>query len=174
MLTQEYKEGKTKMTKELQESAITTLARRGVTTNDIAEGTRTFLSGKYKDTINEEVLAKSIAHVLYKDEVADIILTAIYLDEQAEVMPDDQPLKARLQRDANGHNVDEILAIAITQQFSAAATVHYGLLDDLKPGLIGEINDKTDNINVYLDDILAALIASSAMSYLELLGGNQY
>ena len=35
---------------------------------------------------------KSIAHVLYKDEVADIILTAIYLDEQV-VMPDDQPLK---------------------------------------------------------------------------------
>ena len=48
------------------------------------------------------------------------------------------------------------------------------MLDDLKPGLIGEINDRTDTINVYLDDILAALIASSAMTYLELLGGNNY
>ncbi|GMA70490.1 hypothetical protein GCM10025879_17360 [Leuconostoc litchii] len=162
------------MTKELQESAIKTLARRGVSFKDIADGTRTFLTNKYHDAINEDILTKSIEHVLYKDEVADIILTAVYLDEQAEVMPEDQPLKARLRRDANGHNVDEILAIAITQQFSAAATVHYGLLDDLKPGLIGKINDKTDSINVYLDDILAALIASAAMSYLELLGGNQY
>ena len=160
--------------KELQEAAINKLAQRGVSLGDITDGTRTFLTGKYKDAIEEEVLTQSITRVLHKDEVADIILPALYLDEQAESMPDSQPLKARLQRDANGHNVDEILAIAITQQFSAAATVHYGLLDDLKPGLIGVINDKTDSINVYLDDILAALIASSAMTYLELLGGNKY
>ena len=160
--------------KDLQESGITKLAQRGVSINDIAEGARTFLIEKYHDAVDEVLLNTAISRVLHKDEVADIILTALYLDEQAENMPDTQPLKARLQRDANGHNVDEILAIAITQQFSAAATVHYGLLDDLKPGLIGIINDKTDSINVYLDDILAALIASSAMSYLELLGGNTY
>ncbi|MGX7052060.1 phosphatidylglycerophosphatase A family protein [Leuconostoc palmae] len=160
--------------KQLQEASINKLAERGVTLSDIADGTRTFLTEKYKDKVQENVLDAAISKVLHKDEVADIILTAIYLDEQAELMPESQPLKARLQRDANGHNVDEILAIAITQQFSAAATVHYGLLDDLKPGLIGEINDKTDSINVYLDDILAALIASSAMTYLELLGGNSY
>lgn len=160
--------------KQLQEASINKLAERGVTLSDIADGTRTFLTEKYKDKVQENVLDAAISQVLHKDEVADIILTAIYLDEQAELMPESQPLKARLQRDANGHNVDEILAIAITQQFSAAATVHYGLLDDLKPGLIGEINDKTDSINVYLDDILAALIASSAMTYLELLGGNSY
>ncbi|MGY3742507.1 phosphatidylglycerophosphatase A family protein [Leuconostoc inhae] len=160
--------------KDLQESGITKLAQRGVNINDIAEGTRTFLIEKYHDSVDESLLNTAILRVLHKDEVADIILTALYLDEQAETMPDTQPLKSRLQRDANGHNVDEILAIAITQQFSAAATVHYGLLDDLKPGLIGVINDKTDSINVYLDDILAALIASSAMLYLELLGGNTY
>ncbi|ACA82392.1 phosphatidylglycerophosphatase A [Leuconostoc citreum] len=162
------------MMKDLQEAAIIKLAERGVTIDDIADGTRIFLSEKYKDAVDDTTLMSSIAKVLHKDEVADIILTALYLDEQAETMPDSQPLKARLQRDANGHNVDEILAIAITQQFSAAATVHYGLLDDLKPGLIGEINDRTDTINVYLDDILAALIASAAMTYLELLGGNTY
>lgn len=160
--------------KDLQEAAIAKLSERGVNRQDIAEGTRNFLVGKYKDVVNEALLIQAITRVLHKDEVADIILTALYLDEQAEKMPDNQPLKARLQRDANGHNVDEILAIALTQQFSAAATVHYGLLDDLKPGLIGIINDKTDSINVYLDDILAALIASSAMLYLELLGGNSY
>ncbi|MFT8571854.1 MAG: phosphatidylglycerophosphatase A [Leuconostoc pseudomesenteroides] len=162
------------MTQELQEQAIAQLAKRGVEIEDIAEGTRTFLIDKYHDDLDEQILTQAISRVLHKDEVADIILTALYLDEQAETMPDDQPLKRRLQRDANGHNVDEILAIAITQQFSAAATVHYGLLDDLKPGLIGVINDKTDSINVYLDDILAALIASAAMTYLELLGGNNY
>ncbi|CAK1232560.1 Phosphoglycerate dehydrogenase or related dehydrogenase (SerA) [Fructobacillus cardui] len=124
--------------------------------------------------VDGEALDKAINRVLHKDEVADIILTAIFLDEQAVLMPESEPLKARLKRDANGHNVDEILAIGITQQFSAAATVHYGLLDDEKPGLIGEINDRTDTVNVYLDDILAALIASSAMTYLEVLGGNDY
>lgn len=160
--------------KDLQEAAISKLSQRGVNIGDITDGTRTFLVGKYHDEIDDAILLQAVSRVLHKDEVADIILTALYLDEQAETMPDNQPLKARLQRDANGHNVDEILAIAITQQFSAAATVHYGLLDDLKPGLIGEINDKTDSINVYLDDILAALIASSAMLYLELLGGNSY
>ena len=162
------------MTQELQEQAIAQLAKRGVEIEDSAEGTRNFLTDKYHDELDEQTLTQAISRVLHKDEVADIILTALYLDEQAETMPDDQPLKRRLQRDANGHNVDEILAIAITQQFSAAATVHYGLLDDLKPGLIGVINDKTDSINVYLDDILAALIASAAMTYLELLGGNNY
>ena len=160
--------------KDLQEAAIAKLAERGVTIADITTGTQTFLTDKYHDAIDAEKLTAAVLQVLHKDEVADIVLTAIYLDEQAAVMPASQPLKARLQRDANGHNVDEILAIAITQQFSAAATVHYGLLDDLKPGMIGEINDRTDSINVYLDDILAALIASAAMTYLELLGGNNY
>ncbi|MDR3189634.1 MAG: phosphatidylglycerophosphatase A [Lactobacillaceae bacterium] len=160
--------------RDLQEAAVAQLSKRGVAIADIATGTTAFLADKYKLTITDEILTAAIERVLYKDEVADIILTALYLDAQAETMEDTNPLKARLQRDANGHNVDEILAIAITQQFSAAATVHYGLLDDLKPGLIGVINDKTDSINVYLDDILAALIASTAMVYLELLGGNQY
>ncbi|KAI3473774.1 hypothetical protein Pfo_031440 [Paulownia fortunei] len=107
------------MTQELQEQAIAQLAKRGVEIEDIAEGTRTFLTEKYHDDLDEQILTQAISRVLHKDEVADIILTALYLDEQAETMPDDQPLKPRLQRDANGHNVDEILAIAITQQFSA-------------------------------------------------------
>ncbi|GAP02708.1 phosphatidylglycerophosphatase A [Fructobacillus pseudoficulneus] len=162
------------MTEALQQAAIDKLINRGVTLQDVFTGTETFLVDKYHDEVDGDVLDQAIHRVLHKDEVADIILTAIYLDEQAVVMPDSEPLKPRLRRDANGHNVDEILAIAITQQFSAAATVHYGLLDDLKPGLIGEINDKTDSVNVYLDDILAALIASAAMTYLEILGGNQY
>ncbi|MBU7456330.1 phosphatidylglycerophosphatase A family protein [Leuconostoc fallax] len=162
------------MGQDLQASAIQKLAEHDVRMEDIAFGTKEFLTNKYHDAINDTQLEQAVAHVLHKDEVADIILTALYLDEQAAIMPDTQPLKARLRRDANGHNVDEILAIGITQQFSAAATVHYGLLDDLKPGLIGEINDKTDSINVYLDDILAALIASAAMVYLELGGGNTY
>ncbi|GAP00127.1 phosphatidylglycerophosphatase A family protein [Fructobacillus ficulneus] len=162
------------MTEALQTAAIDKLAQRGVQVSDVYEGADKFLTDKYHDAVKKEVLDQAINRVLHKDEVADIILTAIYLDEQAVVMPESEPLKARLQRDANGHNVDEILAIAITQQFSAAATVHYGLLDDLKPGLIGVLNDKTDSVNVYLDDILAALIASAAMTYLEILGGNQY
>ncbi|MDF7626929.1 phosphatidylglycerophosphatase A [Lactobacillaceae bacterium L1_55_11] len=162
------------MTEALQLAAIDKLGERGVNIEDIFHGTKAFLVDKYHDEINVDALNQAIKRVLHKDEVADIILTAIYLDEQAPIMPDSEPLKPRLQRDANGHNVDEILAIGITQQFSAAATVHYGLLDDLKPGLIGEINDRTDSVNVYLDDILAALISSAAMTYLEILGGNQY
>lgn len=162
------------MTEALQSAAIAKLQERGVSLSDVYDGAAEFLTNKYHDEIQKEFLDQAINRVLHKDEVADIILTALYLDEQAEKMPDSEPLKARLQRDANGHNVDEILAIAITQQCSAAATVHYGLLDDLKPGLIGQINDRLDSINVYLDDILAALIASAAMTYLEILGGNQY
>lgn len=162
------------MTEALQQAAIDKMITRGVTLQDVFEGTQSFLIGKYHDEVDGEALTKSINRVLHKDEVADIILTAIFLDEQAVLMPESEPLKARLKRDANGHNVDEILAIGITQQFSAAATVHYGLLDDEKPGLIGEINDRTDTVNVYLDDILAALIASAAMTYLEVLGGNDY
>ncbi|CAH1854451.1 phosphatidylglycerophosphatase A [Convivina praedatoris] len=162
------------MTEALQSAAIAKLQERGVGLSDVYDGASEFLTNKYHDEIQKEFLNQAINRVLHKDEVADIILTALYLDEQAEKMPASEPLKARLQRDANGHNVDEILAIAITQQFSAAATVHYGLLDDLKPGLIGQINDRLDSINVYLDDILAALIASAAMTYLEILGGNQY
>ncbi|WP_434063055.1 phosphatidylglycerophosphatase A family protein [Eupransor demetentiae] len=150
------------------------MAERGVKVSDIYKGADEFLTNKYHDAIDEALLNKAIDRVLHKDEVADIILAALYLDEQAEVMPESNIMKGRLARDANGYNVDELLAIGITQQFSAAATVHYGLLDDLKPGLIGEINDRTDTVNVFLDDILAALIASAAMTYLEIQGGNHY
>ncbi|QBO35223.1 phosphatidylglycerophosphatase A [Periweissella cryptocerci] len=159
---------------QLQQASIDRLAQRGVAISDIEAGTRAFLEPKYHLTVEAVRLSEAVTKVLHKDEVADIILTALYIDEQAETMSDSNPLKARLARDANGHNVDELMAIGITQQFSAAATVHYGLLDDQKPGLIGEINDRTDSVNVYLDDILAALIASAAMTYLELAGGNNY
>ncbi|OIK86121.1 phosphatidylglycerophosphatase A [Oenococcus oeni] len=158
----------------LAQDSIKRLLKRGVSLNDIYKLTSDFLLQHYHFSAKNEQIVKALSIVLKRDEVNDIILTALYMDEAAETMPDSEPLKGRLSRDANGHNVDEILAIGLASQFGAAATVHYGWLDNEKPGLIGVLNDKTDSINVYIDDILAALVASSAMEYLELDDGNKY
>jgi phosphatidylglycerophosphatase A len=157
----------------LTTQTIEALNRRHVSIEEILNETNIWLEKKYHDEINQNRLAQALQIVLDKDEVDDIILTAIFLDESADKLPDNHALKARLAKDANGQNVDEILALGITQQFSAAATVHYGMLDDTKPGIVGEINDRPD-VNVYLDDIVAALMAATGMEYLELGGGNNY
>ena len=160
--------------RKLTEAAILALERHDVTREAITSATVTFLENKYQQAFVDCDVRVALDQILAKDEVADILLTGIFLDEQAGLLADDHPLKSRLARDANGHNVDEILAIGITQQVSAAATVHYGLLDDLKPGIIGEINDRQDCVNVYLDDLVAALIAATGMHYLNICGGNQF
>ncbi|MFT9267575.1 phosphatidylglycerophosphatase A [Oenococcus sp.] len=158
----------------LAQASIKELSKRGVALSDVTTLTTEFLQTHYHFAADGKRLEEALSMVLKRDEVNDIILTALFMDESAETMPDDNPLKARLARDANGHNVDEILAIGLASQFGAAATVHYGWLDNEKPGLIGVLNDKTDSVNVYIDDILAALVAACAMSYLELTGGNHF
>ncbi|MFT8325079.1 phosphatidylglycerophosphatase A [Oenococcus sicerae] len=155
-------------------ASVHQLSERGVDLQDIYDLTSVFLQQHYHFVADTVTVKNAFNFVLKRDEVNDIILTGLYLDASAETMPDSQPLKARLARDANGHNVDEILAIGLASQFGAAAVVHYGWLDNEKPGLIGVLNDKKDSINVYIDDILAALVASTAMTYLELKGGNKF
>jgi phosphatidylglycerophosphatase A len=161
------------MSEVLKEAVIQKLKQREVLPVQILEETKKWMEEKYKDEVDLNILSEAFKKVLLKDEVADIILSGIFLDESASKMPDDQLIKKRLTKDANGFNVDEILAIGITNQFSAAATVHYGWLDNTKPGIIREI-DARSSVNVFLDDIVAALIASTVMTYLELQGGNHY
>ena len=70
-----------------------------------------------------------------------------------------------IKNDENQFQVDELLSTGCVEVFGGVASSNRGYLDKTKPGIIGEVDGRTDTCNVVLDDILAAVVAS-AESYI--------
>ena len=121
---------------------------------------------KYEPDITLDKCKQAILHVLKKREVQNVVLTGIYLDKQTDIDGAMDPyLRKILKNDENQFQVDELLSTGCVEVFGGVASSNRGYLDKTKPGIIGEVDRRTDTCNVFLDDILAAIVAS-AESYI--------
>lgn len=121
---------------------------------------------KYEPDITIGKCKQAILHVLKKREVQNVVLTGIYLDTQADIDGAMDPyFRKILNNDENQFQVDELLSTGCVEVFGGVASSNRGYLDKVKPGIIGEVDRRKDTCNVFLDDILAAIVAS-AESYI--------
>lgn len=120
----------------------------------------------YEPDITLEKCKQAILHVIKKREVQNVILTGIVVDKMVDqgLIPDEYLAKI-LKEDSWQYQVDELLSTGCVEVFGGVASSNRGYLDKTKPGIIGEVDGRTDSCNVFLDDILAAII-SSAESYI--------
>ncbi len=147
---------------ELHQRAIERLQERGVKLDDIAELVL-FLQKDYVEDIGIELCRENVRAVLTKREVQNAILTGIELDVLAENGQLSQPLLDIILNDEGLFGIDEILALSIVNVYGSIGFTNYGYIDKVKPGILQELNDKSDNsCHTFLDDIVGAIASSAA------------
>ncbi|NLL74840.1 MAG: phosphatidylglycerophosphatase A, partial [Erysipelothrix sp.] len=56
-----------------------------------------------------------------------------------------------------------VVAYGICNLYGSIALTNFGYIDRVKPGIIGELNDKSSGMcHTFLDDIVGAIAAASA------------
>ena len=103
---------------------------------------------------------KCLINLLRKREIMNVIMTGIYLDEQAEKGLIDGPLQDIIASDAPSLGLDESFAFVITSLFGSIAGTNFGALDVNKTGKAKELDNSEGHVNTFLDDIFSALVAS--------------
>ncbi|WP_010270997.1 phosphatidylglycerophosphatase A family protein [Paenibacillus senegalensis] len=150
--------------KKVEQSTNEWLKKRGIERVAIAELVLNLQRQYYDDLTLEECLA-SIDKVLAKREVQNAVLTGIQLDilaDEGKLFP---PLQDMIEHDEGLYGCDEILALSIVNVYGSIGLTNFGYLDKVKPGIIGELNDKKgEMIHTFLDDIIGAIAASAASS----------
>ncbi len=122
------------------------------------------LQKPYIPNLNIDEIDPLIVKTLEKREVQNTILTGIALDVAAEknIIGNDT-LRDILMNDEGLYGVDEVLAYGICNIYGSIALTNFGYLDKVKPHIVGELNKHKKGVcNVFLDDIVAAIIASVA------------
>jgi len=145
----------------LYDKALEALTRRGVDLIRLAQVVYD-LQSPYQKGLTVDICHENILKVLSKTEVQHTVITGIQMDELAEKKLWEGPLQTIIENDESLYGIDEILALSIVNLYGTIASTNFGYLDKLKPGIIGEYNNKTKGeVHTFLDDILSALAASA-------------
>lgn len=146
----------------LLELVIKTLERRGVMLEDIGKIVME-IQKKYSPELTMDLAIKNIKEILSKREVAYSVLLGIELDELAEKKLLSEPLQTIIETDNPLFGIDEILPLSIVNIHGTIGLTNFGYLDKVKLGIIKELdNGNINNVNTFLDDIVAGIAASVA------------
>ncbi|WP_199615690.1 phosphatidylglycerophosphatase A family protein [Paenibacillus alkalitolerans] len=145
----------------LPEWVVETLRKRGIELSMIGDIVYK-LQKPYNADLKMEDCMESVKIVLGKREVQYVLCTGIALDELAEKKLLPQPLQSIMDCDESLYGVDETLALGITNVYGMIGLTSFGYLDKVKPGIIGELNNRKNGIHVFLDDLVAGLAAAAS------------
>ncbi|MDR0266859.1 phosphatidylglycerophosphatase A [Paenibacillus sp.] len=143
------------------EAAVAMLNRRGVKIEDIADIVYQ-LQQVYHPLLTKQDCIDSVKAVLGKREVQYTLFTGVALDELAERKLLPQPLQAIMEADEPLYGVDETLALGITNVYGMIGLTSFGYLDKEKKGVIANLNNKKNEIHVFLDDLVSGLAAAAS------------
>ncbi len=148
--------------KDLKNTAIEMLKRRGVTIKDIGELVYRLQKNYYPD-LTLEICIDNVEAVLTKREIIHAILTGIALDELAEKKLLPEPLQSIVESDEGLYGIDEIIPLSIVNVYGTIGLTNYGYLDKEKMGIIKKLDtQKGCVVNTFIDDLVAALAAAAA------------
>ncbi|WP_274364903.1 phosphatidylglycerophosphatase A family protein [Paenibacillus thermotolerans] len=137
------------------------LRKRGIEIEMIGEIVYN-LQKPYNPDLQLEDCNDSVRVVLEKREVQYVLCTGIALDELAEKRQLPEPLQSILDCDESLYGVDETLALGITNVYGMIGLTSFGYLDKVKPGVIGELNNRKNGVHVFLDDLVSGLAAAAS------------
>lgn len=140
---------------------LSLLKQRGVEVDDIVDLVYQ-LQAPYHPNLNREECRESVDKVLEKREVLHAVVTGIALDVLAEQKLLPEPLQTIMEKDEPLYGVDEILALAVTNVYGSIGLTNFGYLDKTKLGVIGRLNNHSQQIHVFLDDLVASIAASAS------------
>ncbi len=147
---------------EMRDINIKILNERGVTVEDIAQLAYSTQS-KYLDNLTIEEMKESVLDVLGKRDQFHAILLAANVDVAAENNLFSEPLNSILNKDLGLFGLDEAIALSIAGNYGTIGQTNFGFLDVSKPGKINILQNNKKRCNCFLDDIVGALAALSAV-----------
>lgn len=147
---------------EMRTINIDVLNERGVSIQDIA-----FLSynaqSKYLDNLTLEEMEDSVKEILGKRDQFHAILLAVNIDILAENKELIEPLQSIVRDDLGLFGLDEAIAISIAGNYGTIGVTNFGNMDVTKPGKISILQNKKEECHCFLDDVVGAIAAVSAI-----------
>ena len=153
-----------KLKGDLKKRTIELLNQRGISLEAIAELTF-FLQEKYVPNLTMKDCIRSVQAVVEKREVQTAVITGIEIDIACEKGHFGVELTDMLMNDYPLYGIDEILVLSIVNVYGSIGLTNFGYIDKLKPGIMGEIDQKgkeDGRCNTFLDDIVGAIAAAAA------------
>lgn len=133
------------------------LHSHGVHVHDMAkEAQEDQLKHNVPAKLEEYVVA--IDNTLRKRDSDSLILIGIALDKACDQGALDEPLRSILEHDASLFSPDETLAVTLAMRDSGIAVTNFGARDIYKQGIAKRLDEDEEHCNVFLDDIVSALI----------------
>lgn len=138
------------------------LVKRGVSKEQIGELVM-LLQQEYFPELTMEECIHNVDAVLSKREVQNAVLTGIQLDMLAEEGKLMEPLQSIIANDEGLYGCDEILSLSIVNVYGSIGLTNFGYVDKLKPGVISQLNSKSNGkVHTFLDDIVGAIAAAAS------------
>ena len=137
------------------------MKQRGVTIATVGELVL-HLQQPFNPQLSLDVCKANVESVLDKREAQHALLTGIALDMLAEQGLLPEPLQMIVVDDEPLYGIDEILALSITNVYGTIGLTNFGYLDRAKPGVMKALDDDTERVHTFLDDLVAGLAAAAA------------
>ncbi len=145
----------------VEKAARDLLKERGVEIIDVAEIVYK-MQVQYTDTLTIEECIESVDRVLEKREIQHAILVGVELDKLAEQGRLSEPLQSIVSMDEGLFGVDETIALGSVFGYGSIAVTTFGYLDKEKIGIIKELDEKGNQINTFLDDLICSIAANAS------------
>ena len=160
---------------EMLELNIQRLKSRGVEVKDIALIAYNQQSRYSKDVPYEEC-EESVLKILSLRDIFHIVQLGIEIDELTEQGKLSSPIQDILKADLGMFGVDEILGLAIANNYGVIGQTNFGDIDVNKPGIVAKLNEdgKSDkyNCHTFLDDIVGAIAAAASTRVAQVMSEN--
>lgn len=117
-------------------------------------------SSKWHPDVDIARFGKELPKVLRKREVQLPIAIGLLLDNLAEEHKLPQPLQDIIEHDMAEFSFDESLAISIANLYGSTAVASFGNLDQHKVGVAKSLDEDTEHVSTFADDIASALASA--------------
>lgn len=150
---------------EMYKLNVERLLERGVTIESIAEIAYRQQS-RYNENVSMRICVESVEKILSLRDIFHIVQLGIEIDRMTEEGLFRSPIQDIMRADLGMFGIDEILGLAIANNYGVIGQTNFGDIDVNKPGIVKELNDhgKSDKpeCHTFLDDIVGALAAAAS------------
>lgn len=139
---------------------VNTLAQHQISIADIAqiayEMDRPFIP-----TLTMDECTASVDKILWRRDILDNAMIMLELDRLAENHQLAEPLNSIICADAGIFSADEELAIEIANSVGSIGVANFGYFDRVKTGKAKQLDEDSQHVNTFLDDLITALAAAA-------------
>ena len=146
--------------KEAFKYLATWMDKKGVDPYELAEAVVELQKPFISDLTFEEA-SNAVYSVTSKWDFLNAFMTGVEIDRLATEHKLSEPLQSIIKDDLGVYSIDEILALSICEIYGGIAISTFGYLDKKKRGVAKKLDEDTSTVNVFLDDIVSAIIASA-------------